>query len=85
MDASTGKPKVLAISAAPPTRADDRVKIAVFGFELDDRSANVTGQDAPRPILVPIGGAKRVQLAVDFGEDLDVGDQADWGNVRVVK
>jgi hypothetical protein len=61
----------------------------VFRVLADGRevftSGNVTGKDAPRPILVPLGGAKHVQLAVDFGEDLDVGDQADWGNVRVIK
>ena len=45
----------------------------------------VTGRDEPRPILVAIGGAKTFKLVVDFGEDLDVGDQANWGNLRLLK
>lgn len=48
-------------------------------------SGPVTGRDAPRAINVPVAGAKRVQLIVEFGEDLDIGDQADWGNVRLIK
>jgi hypothetical protein len=48
-------------------------------------SGPVTGRDAPRPINVPIAGARRVQLIVEFGEDLDIGDQADWGNARLIK
>ncbi len=48
-------------------------------------SGPVTGRDEPRPILVPIEGAKRVELVVEFGEELDVGDQADWANARLIK
>lgn len=61
----------------------------VFRVLADDKevfnSGPVTGRDDPRPILVPVDGARRLQLVVDFGEDLDVGDQADWGNVRLLK
>ena len=48
-------------------------------------SGPVTGQDAPRPILVPLHNAKSLQLIVDFGQDLDLGDQADWCDVRVIR
>ena len=48
-------------------------------------SGPVTGRDAPRPILVPLHNAKSLQLIVDFGEDLDLGDQADWCDVRVIR
>jgi hypothetical protein len=48
-------------------------------------SGNVTGHDAPRDILVPIQGAATVQLVVDFGENLDIGDHADWANIRLIK
>lgn len=61
----------------------------VFRVLADGRevfnSGPVTGRDAPRPILVDIGVAKELTLAVDFGEGLDIGDQADWGNVRLLK
>lgn len=48
-------------------------------------SGPVTGRDEPRPISVPIERAKRLQLVVEMGGDLDIGDQADWGNVRLIK
>jgi len=61
----------------------------VFRVTADGKEAfnsgPVTGRDAPRTINVPIAGAKRVQLIVEFGEDLDIGDQADWGNARLIK
>lgn len=48
-------------------------------------SGPVTGRDAPRPILVPLQNTRLLQLIVDFGEDLDLGDQANWCNVRVIR
>lgn len=49
------------------------------------RSDPVTGRDPPRAILVPIKGAKRLELKVDFGEEQDIGDQADWCDARLIK
>ena len=49
------------------------------------RSEAVTGRDEPRAILVPIKGAKRLELKVDFGEEQDIGDQADWCDARLIK
>jgi len=61
----------------------------VFRVMADDRevfnSGPVTGGDPPRPILVPIHAARRLQLTVDFGDRLDVGDQADWAEARLIK
>ena len=61
----------------------------IFRVHADDKvvfdSGPVTGHDEPRPVLVPIEGAKRLKLEVDFGEALDVGDQANWANVRLIK
>lgn len=61
----------------------------IFRVLADDKqvfdSGPVAGHDEPRAILVPIAGAKKVQLVVDFGEDLDIGDQANWANVRFIK
>ncbi|MGQ9650135.1 MAG: NPCBM/NEW2 domain-containing protein [Phycisphaerae bacterium] len=48
-------------------------------------SGPVTGRDAPRPLLATIEGARQIQLAVEFGDDLDIGDQADWAEVRLIK
>jgi hypothetical protein len=48
-------------------------------------SGPVTGADDPRPILVPIDGAKKIELIVGYGEQLDVGDQANWAEARIIK
>lgn len=48
-------------------------------------SSPVTGRDAPRPLLATIEGARRIQLVVEYGEDLDIGDQADWAEARLIK
>jgi len=48
-------------------------------------SGPVTGRDAPRPLLASVGGARQIQLVVEYGDDLDIGDQADWGDVRLIK
>jgi hypothetical protein len=61
----------------------------IFRVTADGRtvfdSGPVAAGDKPRPILVPLKGARRIQLIVDFGENLDIGDQADWGDVRLIK
>lgn len=62
---------------------------AVFRVLADGKEAfnsgPVTGHDPPRAILVPITGAKKLELIVDFGDELDVGDHANWGNARLIK
>jgi hypothetical protein len=61
----------------------------VFRVHADETvvfdSGPVTGRDEPRAITVPIEGAKRLKLEVDFGETLDVGDQANWANIRLIR
>lgn len=48
-------------------------------------SGPVTGRDTPRTILATIDGARQIQLVVEYGEDLDIGDQADWAEVRLIR
>ncbi len=48
-------------------------------------SGPVTGRDAPRTIRVPIEGVRTLTLCVDLGEELDIGDQADWAAARLVR
>lgn len=48
-------------------------------------SGPVTGNDAPRSLLATIEGSRQIQLAVEYGEDLDIGDHADWADVRLIK
>ena len=48
-------------------------------------SGLMKGGDAGKPVLVALNGAKTLQLLVDFGDELDVADQADWGAARLIK
>lgn len=45
----------------------------------------LTGRDEPRPLRVEVGGVKRLALVVEPGEDLDLGDHADWCDVRLIR
>lgn len=62
---------------------------AVFRVLADGKevfnSGQVTGKDQPRPIIVPLAGAKKLTLCVDYGENLDIGDQANWADARLIK
>lgn len=49
------------------------------------KSPTVCGGDAPIPIRVPLHGARRFALVVDFADRGDVLDRANWLGARVVK
>ena len=49
------------------------------------QSGEITGRDAPKTILVDIAGATTLTLVVEFGQDADLGDHANWAGARVIK
>ncbi|MFN0019343.1 MAG: NPCBM/NEW2 domain-containing protein [Pirellulaceae bacterium] len=60
----------------------------VFSVLADGESVftrRVKGTDAPQEILVEIPKAKKVTLLVEPGAGLDLGDHADWCDVRFIK
>jgi hypothetical protein len=71
---------------------DDRVRPAghvQFLVLADGRtvfdSGPVTGAEAPRDVRVPMGGVGWLSLIVECGDDVDVGDWADWGAARLIR
>ncbi len=46
---------------------------------------DVRGGGEPRPVSVEIAGVKRLEIIVDFGEDLDIGDFVDFCEAKVTK
>jgi hypothetical protein len=48
------------------------------------RSEIVRGGDPPQPIEVDVAGGKQLSLIVDFAEEADVLDHADWLNARLL-
>jgi hypothetical protein len=61
----------------------------VFRVLVDDKlafeSTMLTGASNPLPISVPVFGAKRLRLQVDFATQGDVLDHADWAGARLVR
>ena len=48
-------------------------------------SGVVTGKDPPRDVNVNVVGVSTLTLVVDYGDELDLSDQADWGGARLLK
>lgn len=59
-------------------------KITADGSVLWE-SGNVRGSDRARPVRVSVAGVQELSLAVEFGEDLDIADHADWGDARLIR
>jgi len=64
-------------------RGDCIFKVHADGKELF--SKRMTGKDDPVEVRLPVAGATRLTLAVEWGEDLDLADLADWCDARVLK
>jgi len=73
----------IGIDASAAGRGD-----CVFSVAADDKELfrkRVRGTDPPVPVRLPVRGAGRLALAVDWGEDLDLADLADWCDARLLK
>ncbi|HEY2893366.1 MAG TPA: NPCBM/NEW2 domain-containing protein, partial [Pirellulales bacterium] len=46
---------------------------------------DVKGSEAPRELALEIAGAKRIEILVDYGAGLDVGDRLNLCDIRVTK
>lgn len=59
-----------------------------FVILADDRELvryPLRGGDTPVPVRVKVAGARRLELRVDYGRDLDFGDHANWCDAHIVK
>lgn len=67
-------------------RPRGNVTFSVLGDEkvLLDNVA-VGGRDAGQDVAVDVSGVKKLTLRVDYGEDLDLSDHADWCGARLLK
>ena len=74
----------IGIDAAMGPRGDVVFRVLADGREIFN-SGPVTGRDPPRSILVEIEGARQLQLCIDLSGQLDISDQANWGNIRLIK
>lgn len=62
---------------------DVRVRITADGRSLWE--ADVSGSQVAEELELKIDGARRLEILVDYGEGLDVGDRLNLGQARVTK
>ncbi len=74
----------LAIDDHAGGRGSVGFRIFVDG-QLRYTSPPIRGGEAPVPVVVDLAGAKRLDLVVDYGEEADVRDLADWLEARLVR
>ena len=73
----------IGVDASTGGRGDCVFEVHADGKELF--SKRMTGKDEPHDVRLPVKGANRLTLAVEWGEDLDLADRADWCDARVLK
>jgi len=71
---------------------DDSVRprgSVVFRVSGDGRllfdSGPVGGRDEPRDLRLDVTGVNELTLLVDYGEQMDLADHADWANARAIR
>jgi hypothetical protein len=74
----------LGIDDSTAGRGSVRFRVFVDGRERF-ASPILRGGDSPLPVAIKLRGAKRLELAVDYADEADVLDHADWLDARVVK
>lgn len=60
----------------------------VFVVLADDKELfrkPMRGADPPADVRLKLAAAQRLSLVVDWGEDLDIADRADWCDARVIR
>ncbi len=74
---------VVGLDASSDGRGDCVFAVAADGKELFRK--RLRGADRPVAVRLELARARRLTLAVEWGEDLDLGDRANWCDARVVK
>ncbi len=62
-----------------------RVHFVVRGDGRELFRATASGAEEPKPLHVAVAGVERLELLVDFARDEDIGDRADWADLRLVR
>lgn len=73
----------IGLDAAAGGKGDCVFSVLADGQPLFSR--RLTGSDPPQDISVAIAGREQITLLVEPGEGLDLGDLADWCDVRFIK
>ncbi|MEX0725561.1 MAG: NPCBM/NEW2 domain-containing protein [Planctomycetaceae bacterium] len=61
------------------------VNVTIRGDDKILLETAVRGDDAPQPLDVDITGVRDLEIAVDFGDDLDIADHLDLADALIIK
>jgi len=67
------------------TRDTGSVHVEIKGDGKTIWQEDVRGSEPAKQLELDIAGVRRLELVVDYGENLDVGDRLDFGDVQVTK
>ena len=73
------------IGIDPATNGRGHVDLTILGDNKQLFQDSVAGSDKPRTLDIKIVGVRRITIKVDYGKHLDIGDQLNMGNARVLK
>jgi hypothetical protein len=73
------------VSLDPVTGRKGDCEFVVRGDGRELWRQRVRGADPPVSVQVAVEGVSRLELAVEFGENLDLGDHANWGDARLIR
>jgi len=73
------------IGMDPAMNGRGHVELIILGDNKQLFHDFVSGTDAPRSLDINITGIRRITITVDYGKNLDIGDQLNLGNARVLK
>ncbi len=76
---------VMGIDENLRNRADGDVRVDIRGDGKSLYQVNVRGTDPPRELDIDVKGVRDLEIIVDFGGYLDVGDHLDLADARVTK
>ena len=75
---------VIGLDASAGKDAAVTFRVSADGKELLRK--DMSRDEPPQTVALPLGGVKRLVLEVDFGPDgIDLGDHADWADARVAR
>ncbi|MEX0776878.1 MAG: NPCBM/NEW2 domain-containing protein [Phycisphaeraceae bacterium] len=76
---------VAVIGLQPQVKGKGDCEFVVLGDGAELFRQRMRGSDDPKSVNVKVRGVKRVTLAVEPGEDLDLADDANWADARFIK
>ena len=66
-------------------RQQGHVRLVIRGDQRELYAEDVAGSDEPQEVALNVAGIQHLEIFVDFGENLDIGDHLNLCNARFIK